>query len=83
MNTKAINKFRYIKCTFCGTSRIKVLDGSWLRDKRIQRGIGLCEMARNMGFSAAYLCDVEKNRRRVTDKIQNFYCRAKTINHEQ
>ena len=39
------------------------LFGNYIRDLRIQRGIGQRELARKIEVSASYLNDIEKNKR--------------------
>jgi transcriptional regulator with XRE-family HTH domain len=47
--------------------------GSQLRAKREAHGISLRSVARRLKLSAAYICDVELNRRRATERIREFY----------
>lgn len=59
-------------CPRCGAPTSEV-SGASLRKIRETRGIGLNEMARRLGCSAAYLSDVELGRRRVTPKVLRRY----------
>ena len=59
-------------CHACGKSRA-VINGRWLRLEREMAGLTLREMARGLEFSAAYLCDVEHNRRHCSPKILAAY----------
>lgn len=59
-------------CPTCGAPRAEA-DGGSLRKARLGRGVGLNEMARRLGCSAAYLSDVELCRRRVTPKVLRQY----------
>lgn len=59
-------------CPVCGSTR-RVTNGAWLRRRREVSGLTLREMARRLGFSPAYLCDVEKNRRHCSAKIRGAY----------
>ena len=45
----------------------------WLRNKRMRCGLSLREMARKLGISAMYLCDIELGRRRCPDWIRIRY----------
>ena len=47
--------------------------GSQLRAKRQAHGISMRSVARRLKLSAAYLCDVENNRRSATERIRKFY----------
>lgn len=40
-----------------------------IREIRISRGIGLNELARKVGISGAYLCDIEKGNRRGSSAV--------------
>ncbi len=67
---------KYIRetCGTCGQSR-RVVSGRWLRERREAYTVSLRDMARRLKLSAAYLSDVELNRRRATDKIIASYRR--------
>lgn len=52
---------------------MKETTGSFLRAWRAQQNVGLREMARKLGLSAAYLSDVELDRRRATQEIVEGY----------
>ena len=65
-------RYRLRKCPTCG-SQMKETTGSFLRAWRAQQNVGLREMARKLGLSAAYLSDVELNRRRATREIVAGY----------
>ena len=56
-------------------SRVRLLSGQFGIDVRAMRatvGIGLREFAKDLGISAAYLCDLELGRRVWTEKIINL-----------
>lgn len=59
-------------CGTCGVPRI-VYNGARLRGLRQQAGISLRAMARRLKLSAAYICDVELNRRKPNEKIVAAY----------
>lgn len=42
--------------------------GSFLKEKRMERGLGLREFAKMAGFSFSYYNDIEKDRRMPADK---------------
>lgn len=65
-------KTRTITCYVCG-SRREVLDGTSLRTIRKNAGLGLRELARRLNLTASYLCDIELNRRGVTERIEDIY----------
>jgi transcriptional regulator with XRE-family HTH domain len=45
----------------------------WLRWQRERAGVCLREAARRLGTSAAYLSDVERGARNVTQRVEEFY----------
>lgn len=61
-------------CPRCGTPQ-EVINGFWLRAKRIKAGVGLRELARELGISACYLSDMERNRRTCPPRIAKRYDR--------
>lgn len=65
-------KFRHEPCPTCGTPQA-VINHDWLRARRRDAGVSLREMARRLGFSTPYLCDVEYGRRRCSLKIRKAY----------
>jgi len=70
--SKEIQKFTHGACPTCGTPRT-IINGRWLRHERQRAGLTLREMARRLGFSAPYICDVELNRRNCSPKIRAAY----------
>ena len=67
-----VQKFMDEPCVSCGTPRT-VINGRWLRLEREIAGMTLREMARRLDYSAAYICDVEHNRRHCSPKIRAVY----------
>jgi transcriptional regulator with XRE-family HTH domain len=67
-----VEKFTSEPCHACGAPR-SVVSGAWLRQQRLASGLTLREMARRLNFSAAYICDVEKNRRHCSPDIRKAY----------
>ena len=52
-------------CEHCEHCNAETLDGASLRERRTQAAVSLRDMAKRAGITAAYLCDIEYNRRRV------------------
>ena len=47
--------------------------GEYLREVRVNKGLFLRSVARELGFSAAFLSDVENDKRNPNEKIINYY----------
>ena len=43
----------------------------WVRHVRINAGVSLREMAKRIGISAAYMCDIENGRRKCPDRVRD------------
>jgi len=67
-----VQKFLDTPCLSCGAPR-SVINGKGLRLEREMAGLTLREMARRLEYSAAYICDVEHNRRHCSPKIREAY----------
>ena len=52
-------------CEHCEHCNAETLDGASLRERRTRAAVTLRDMAKRAGITAAYLCDIEYNRRRV------------------
>lgn len=65
-------KFKRDSCPRCGSPQT-VLNGEWLRARRVAAGLSLRAMAARVGFTAAYLCDIEKNRRNCLPAMRAEY----------
>jgi DNA-binding XRE family transcriptional regulator len=65
-------KFKSEPCPHCGTPR-SVVNGAWLRERRKDAGLTLLEMARRCEVSAAYICDIEHNRRNCLPAMRDAY----------
>lgn len=50
-----------------------MIDGAWLRDTRKRAGLTLRQFAERRGVSAAYICDIEKNRRNCLPAMKAAY----------
>jgi len=59
-------------CKMCG-SRVPRPSGNALRKIRKDAGLTLREFARRLSLSAAYLCDVEYERRNCTPRMEAAY----------
>ena len=59
-------------CPTCGTAR-RVVNGSWLRQRRETAGLTLRACAEQFGVSAPYLSDIERNQRRCTVLLLDKY----------
>lgn len=67
-----IVKFIPSPCPTCGTPK-SIINGAWLRNERKTAGLTLREMARRLGLSAPFICDVELNRRNCSPKVRAAY----------
>jgi hypothetical protein len=67
-----LNKFVSEPCRSCGTPQ-SVINGAWLRARRKAAQLTLREMARRLGFSAPYICDIELNRRHCSQVVRAAY----------
>ena len=65
-------KFHNEPCHQCGAPR-SVVNGAWLRERRKRAGLTLREFATRVGVSAAYICDIEKNRRNCLPAMRDAY----------
>jgi len=67
-------RVEYVKtrCPHCGAA-MKVPSGRWLRKRRLAAGLTLRALGKRAGLTAAYLCDVELGRRRVTERLLGVY----------
>ena len=65
-------KFHDEPCERCGTPR-SVINGAWLRERRKRAGMTLRAFAIRQGVSAAYICDIEKNRRNCLPAMRDAY----------
>jgi DNA-binding transcriptional regulator YiaG len=68
--------YRKSTCPHCGATQ-KVVDGGSLRKIREHAGLSVRAIARRLSMSAAYISDVELNRRNVTDTIFAAYLNLK------
>lgn len=61
---------RLVPCPLCGGTR-KRLNGPWLRYRRVEIEQSLRTIAQRVGISAAYLSDLERNRREASDEVES------------
>jgi hypothetical protein len=66
------NKWTKLPCPTCGHGR-KVIAGAWLRALREAAGISLRQMAKDLGYSPAFLSDVELGRRHCPQHVLDAY----------
>lgn len=75
MGTKPEREVR-ITCSECGgLGHKRVMSGAyltWLRGRR-KPVVTIVEMGRRLGLSSSYLCDVEKGRSAVSDRVMEEY----------
>ena len=72
---------KVVLCPCCGgTGKLSQIDGAALRKVREGTGISLRALARQLGFSAAYLSDIELGRRMCTGRILEAYKRLQMVN---
>lgn len=72
MSASRLAKFRDMPCNRCGAPRV-VINGDWLRQRRLSAGVTLREAAKRFGVSAPYLSDIERNRRNCLPKMRANY----------
>lgn len=65
-------KFRKFKCGSCGQERM-VVDGDEIRRLRNNLGLTLNEVGESVGFTAAYISDIEFNKRNPPPKLIKFF----------
>ncbi len=69
---------RTFECVYCGgKGTITRTNPAWLRYIRERAGVTLRGMAKRLGVSAAYVCDVEKGRRAIPDSWRAEYVKAR------
>ena len=65
-------KYVPVLCPTCGTPE-SILNGAWMAHARLRAGLTLREFAQRLGVSAAYICDIEHNRRNGSAGIRAAY----------
>lgn len=67
-------KYSRSTCLACeGSGNVTRVSGAWLRARRKSAGVSLREFARRIGFSAAYVSDIERGQRMCTALIEAQY----------
>jgi len=72
MSEIANHKWTLVTCHVCQQVR-RVAAYPWMRKVRKASGLSLREVARQVGYSTPYICDIELGRRRANEKILKFY----------
>lgn len=71
------NGVRQATCASCsGTGQVIMVSGEWARQQRRMARLSLREVARRMGFSAPYICDLELGRRPMSGGLWERYSKA-------
>lgn len=61
-------KFHNVKCGRCGGGGyVRAVSPDYLRQLRVNAGLGLREWARALGFSAAYVSEIELGKKPLRD----------------
>jgi transcriptional regulator with XRE-family HTH domain len=71
--------YRYKTCACCNGSGKQIdstLTGQNMRERRKEKQISLREAARRLGWSAAYVSDLERGFRVWNEKKMTKYCEA-------
>jgi transcriptional regulator with XRE-family HTH domain len=63
-------------CPRCGGTGVLLRYGDELRAARQRAGLSLREVARRLGFTASYLCDLELDRRNCSFVLRGRYLKA-------
>lgn len=71
-------KFKTMPCSKCGgTGKVPDYDfGTQLRNERQQAGISLRQLSAEMGYSVAYVADLELGRRNLNNDLVDSYMTA-------
>lgn len=68
-------KYSERPCSQCGAPRA-FIDGAWLRKERTRAGLSLREVAKRLGYTTSYVCDIELNRRNANEDLAGRYLLA-------
>jgi hypothetical protein len=69
-----VKEFKADACPRCGgTGDTRAVNPAWLKERRQRANVTLKKLADSLGFSAAYLCDIEFGRRAVSAQIHDAY----------
>lgn len=68
------NFYKPVLCSCCGgTGKRDEIDGAALRAVRVKVGVSVWQLAKQLGFSAAYLSDIELGKRGCSARIEQVY----------
>lgn len=67
-----VRKFKDGACVTCGATKV-VVNGAWLRQRRLGAGLKLKDMASRLGHGVAYLSDIELDRRNCSPRVRAAY----------
>ncbi len=65
-------KFTTEPCPRCGAAE-RIVNPAWLRYQRKAADVTMRQFAGDVGFSAAFICDVEHGRRNCSPKLLDAY----------
>jgi len=66
------NKYVDKNCPLCGGAG-KAVNPDWIKWCRHEMSLSLREVAKEIGISAQYLCDIEKGRRNCPKRVADFF----------
>lgn len=67
-------KYTHAMCPRCrGVGHLVAINGKWLRGVRERANLSLREVARQLGYSPAYVSDIELGRRNANETVLAFY----------
>lgn len=69
-------RWRTIECPSCGHAK-EVINGEWLRDMRLRKGLSQRAAGEQIGISSPYLSDLESNRRECPFNIEVAYSKLR------
>jgi len=67
-----MNKYREIRCSRCDQIR-KIVSYKWLRLVRVQSGLSLRRVAKEMKVSPTYVSQLELGKQIPTARVEKFY----------
>lgn len=67
-----VDKFTEEPCPTCGSPR-SIINPKWLRTAREAANVAQSDLAKRLGYSAPYLCDIELGRRNCTPRVRKAY----------
>lgn len=83
MNPNRVGRYTACVCRACeGSGLERRVNPKWLRNTRLDARVSLREMARRLGFSAAYISDIELGRRSCGPLIDSEYAKLSTTRKE-